>query len=113
MRHGVECPIFGPPKDFNTTQLPTKADVLRCCLETRRSLGVQRETNKETTLKEILEIVSEKLEALWKKSGIPFVSHRRIQTMITSYHSQYTAMKTILCSKSMTQASKDKQNCRL
>jgi len=39
-RQAVHCPIFGSPKNFGESQLPTYEDVMRCCLEVRRCKGL-------------------------------------------------------------------------
>ena len=60
-RDFVQCPIFGPPKDFGPNVLPTRADVLRCCQEVRRQKGCLSEKDKKPSFGDIADEVRSKL----------------------------------------------------
>ncbi|GBL78176.1 hypothetical protein AVEN_42752-1 [Araneus ventricosus] len=72
------CPIFNEnPEDFDEIKLPTKKDVLLCCLEVRRQVGLESESNKETDFSTVVRQVAIKLNIIWDKASIPTVTHNR------------------------------------
>ena len=82
------CPIFGVPNDLKSNVLPTYKDVMKCYLYFMQKLR-EKNNGKQPSLKEISEMLSKKIEDLWKKASIPSVSHERVLKMFHDYHRKY------------------------
>ncbi|KAH9627844.1 hypothetical protein HF086_001740 [Spodoptera exigua] len=54
----------------------------------RHQLKLENNSKKEPSINEISEIVSSKVECLWRKASIPTVSHNRVMQLIKSYHAK-------------------------
>lgn len=87
-RHAFLCPIFGPPRDFLSSKLPTRECVLRCCFEERFKLSVKT-SNKSVSFSKVAGIVAEKIKFLYEKASIPTVTLYRIVQLINAYHDSY------------------------
>lgn len=87
-RKSTSCPIFGAPEDINENQLPTYKQVMKYYNLVRHQLKLENNSKKEPSINEISEIVSSKVECLWRKASIPTVSHNRVMQLIKSYHAK-------------------------
>ncbi|KAH9638792.1 hypothetical protein HF086_002032 [Spodoptera exigua] len=87
-RKSTCCPIFGAPEDINENQLPTYKQVMKYYNLVRHQLKLENNSKKEPSINEISEIVSSKVECLWRKASIPTVSHNRVMQLIKSYHAK-------------------------
>ena len=105
----MQCPIFGPPKDFGPKVLPTRADILRCCQEVRRQKGCLSEKDKEPSFGDIADEVRSKLIVVWESASIPTVSEQRIRECLRNLHKKYTTLKNLLKSKTTSQSNKDEK----
>lgn len=86
-RQAFECPIFGHPRDFLQTKLPTHEYVLRCCFDERFKLSIEIITR--TCFSKVAGTVAEKIKCLYGKASIPTVSDYRIVQLINAYHDSY------------------------
>ena len=82
------CPIFGDPAEMSDRQLPTYNTVMKDFLHTRDFLKAQRR-NQWQSVSEIAEIVSTRVDKIWRTASLPVVSHARIVQMVKSYHDKY------------------------
>lgn len=97
-RKMIDCPIFGSFSDLSGRMLPTYEDMMKCYLYERHQM--QQLTKKDPAVNDIANIVSKKIESLWKKASIPCVSHDRIKKMILDYHKKYRCiLKPMKCRK--------------
>lgn len=87
-RKSTSCPIFGAPEEINENQLPTYKQVMKYYNLVRHQLKLENNSKKEPSINEISEIVSSKVEYLWRKASIPTVSHNRVMQLIKSYHAK-------------------------
>ena len=78
-----ECPIFGHPRDFLQTKLPTHEYVLRCCFEERFKLSIET-NNKSVSFSKVAGTVAEKFKCFYGKASIPTVSDYRIVQLINA-----------------------------
>ena len=86
-RNSYTYPILGNVHDFDSNQLPTYNDVLRCVLWHKSER--YRMSRKHPSLKEIAVKVSEKIDGIYKKASIPCVSTKRMIQLIMKYHDGY------------------------
>ena len=84
-RDAVKCPIFGGSKPLPENQLPTYLDVMKAFLYERPILKLERK-NKKLRLREVAAEVAQKVETIWRKAGIPTVSHTRVAQLFVTYH---------------------------
>lgn len=87
-RKSTSCPIFGAPEEIHENQLPTYKQVMKYYNLVRHQLKLGNNSKKEPSINEISEIVSSKVEYLWRKASIPTVSHNRVMQLIKSYHAK-------------------------
>lgn len=87
-RHEFECPIFGHPRDFLQSKLPTHECVLRCIFEERFKLAIET-NNKKVSFSKVARTVAEKVKCLYDKASIPTVSVYRIYQLVNAYHDSY------------------------
>lgn len=81
----ISCPIFGVPEGMRHTVLPTIEDVIKALSLTRNNLEDQS-VNRNLLISKSSDIVAKQVEDIWKKAGIPIVSHQRIVELIKKYH---------------------------
>lgn len=102
-RQATNCPIFGASEEMSENQLPTYKQVMKYYNLIRYRLKLECNSKKEPSINDISEIVSSKIENLWKKASIPIVSHNRVMQLIKTYHAK---CKNLI--KSLKRLSKDK-----
>lgn len=85
-RKVLKCPVFGSSSQLSSSILPTYADTMKFYLFVKHSLKI---SGKEPTVKDISEIVSVRIEEVWKRASIPVVLHKRVLQLIRSYHDKY------------------------
>lgn len=83
-RNAVECPIFGAPTDLSSVSLPTFFDLIKYFLWVRHQ-EEQKHVNRNLIVANALEIVSRKVEEIWRNASIPTISHQRIVALIKGY----------------------------
>jgi hypothetical protein len=88
-RGTVGCPIFGAPALLPLSQLPTKANILRCYQYVRYQL---KESAKEPSIAEISKKVSSQVSSIWNQASVPCIADRTIQDHVTRLHGDYRAM---------------------
>lgn len=88
-RKAFKCPIFGDTSDLRDNMLPTYQEIIKCYEWTRFELKMSKNTKKEPNFQEVSNIVTEKVETLWKKASIPIISHVRVQQMLKAYHLKF------------------------
>ncbi|CAH0562964.1 unnamed protein product [Brassicogethes aeneus] len=89
-RTSSSAPIFGTKKDIdpdNAITLPTYEDVIRCFHSVR--LKQKYDGIKQPSKFSIAAIVAQKVETVWKRASIPFLSRKRVVDMIVGYHTKY------------------------
>ncbi|GBL89891.1 hypothetical protein AVEN_178325-1 [Araneus ventricosus] len=102
------CPIFNENlKDLDEVKLPTRKDVLLCCLEVRRQIGLESNRNKETAFSTVARQVAIKLSITWDKAPIPTVTHNSVIQLITRCHEDYINIKKALNCKTTIRKTKD------
>ena len=67
------------------TLLPTYLDVMKTFLYERPILKLERK-NEKLPLREVAAEVAQKVETIWRKAGIPTVSHTRVAQLFVTYH---------------------------
>ncbi|GBM50348.1 hypothetical protein AVEN_208954-1 [Araneus ventricosus] len=108
LRSVNHCPIFNEnPKDFDEVNLPTKKDVLLSCLEVRRQVGLESESNKEPVFFTVARQVAIKLNIIWDKASIPTVTHNRVIQLIIRCRDDYLSIKKTLNCKTTVRKTKD------
>lgn len=80
--------IFGAPKDFTGSNLPTYEDLMKCYLWIRHEQK-SRDSKKEPTISTITCELVPKLCAIWEKASIPVISVSRINFLVHQYHDKY------------------------
>ena len=83
-RKKINCPVFGVPKEFSGTVLPTYADVMKYILWLKHDLN---RTYNDAPV--IFAKVAEEIEKLWRRASIPVVTHKRVLKLIQGYHDDY------------------------
>ncbi|GBN32979.1 hypothetical protein AVEN_153855-1 [Araneus ventricosus] len=103
------CPIFDENlKDFDEVKLPTKKDVLLCCLEVRQ-VGLESKWKKETAFSTVARQVAIKLNIIWDKASIPTVTHNSVIQLITCCNDDYISIKkTLNCKTTVRETKEDK-----
>lgn len=81
-----KCPLFGDLSDLKCNVLPTYEDVMKFYEWSKHTNKRSKETNKEPTFKELVNIVALKIEHIWSKASIPTVQLKRIKSMLKNYH---------------------------
>lgn len=104
-RQSYQCPIFGSVEDIKDNLLPTYEDVMKCYEWNRLQLKISRNTIKEPSFLDIAELVSQKVEDVWRKSSLPTVSHTRVIQLLKAYH-----LKCKNLIKSLKRLSADQKN---
>ena len=90
-RRKSTSPILGSPVELRENVLPTYKDVMLSYLYSMQKK--RGECNgKQPSLKDISEILADKIENLWRKASISSVSHKRIVKMFVDYHQKYRNM---------------------
>ena len=84
-RDAVKCPIFEASRPLPENQLPTCLDVMKAFLHERPILKLERK-NEKLPLRKVAAEVAQKVETVWRKAGIPTVSHTRVAQMFVTYH---------------------------
>ena len=84
-RDAVKCPIFGASKPLPENQLLTYLDVMKAFLYKRPTIKLERK-NEKLPLREVAAEIAQKVETIWKKAGIPTVSHTRVAQLFVTYH---------------------------
>ncbi|GBN19240.1 hypothetical protein AVEN_31021-1 [Araneus ventricosus] len=104
------CSFFNEnPKDFDEVKVPTKKDVLLCCLEVRLQVGLESEIKIEPASSTVARQVAIKLNIIWDKASIPTVTHKRVIKLITRCHDGYISIKkTLNCKKDISKRKNDK-----
>lgn len=89
------CPIFGSIGDLKTNVLPTYQDVMKCYEWERQQLKNKKISNatklqskKEPSFSEIADIVTKKVEDIWRKASIPTVTHTRTIQLLKAFHAK-------------------------
>ncbi|GBL91730.1 hypothetical protein AVEN_71370-1 [Araneus ventricosus] len=102
------CPLFNENlKEFDEVKLPTKKDVLLCCLEVWRQVGLESKRNKETAFCTVAQQVAIKLNIIWDKAFIPIVTHNSVIQLITRCYDDYISIKKTLNCKTTVRKTKD------
>lgn len=91
-RQVFDCPIFGSPKDFPTSKLPTGEDVLRYCSQERYNLAL-KVNNKSVSFSQVATIVANKTLGLYQKASIPTVTNTRVLQLIKALHDDYYKLR--------------------
>ena len=86
-RNAVKFPIFGASKPLPENQLPTYLDVMKVFLYEKPILKLERK-NEKLPLREVAAEVAQKVETIWRKAGIPTVSHTRVAQLFVTYHNK-------------------------
>ena len=84
-RDAAKCPTFEASKPLPENQLPTYLDVMTAFLYKRPILKLERK-NEKLPLREVAAEVAQKVETVWRKAGIPTVSHTRVARLFVTYH---------------------------
>ena len=87
------CPLFGHMKELRSRLLPTRKDIILCCLEKRRVIGKNSHGNREHKFADIADSVASECIALYEKCCIPHVSLTRVLQFINHLHKQYIKIK--------------------
>ena len=74
-RQSYQYPIFGSAKDIKNNVLPTYENVMKYYKWSRLQLKISRNTIKEPSYLDIAELVSQKVDDVWRKSSLPTVSY--------------------------------------
>ena len=93
-RRSSECPIFGSPKNTSERCLPTYEEVMKYYINVR----LQIKQRKDPSFNVIAPVVAQRLEILWKKASISYLSRKRITSMLPQYRHK---MNNLLKSKSI------------
>lgn len=104
-RQSYQCPIFGSVEDIKDNVLPTYEDVMKCYEWNRLQLKICRNTIKEPSFLDVAELVTKKVEDIWRKASLPIVSHTRVVQQIKAYH-----LKCKNLIKSLKRLSTDQKN---
>lgn len=87
-RKSYKCPLFGNIEDLRDNVLPSYENAMKYYEWTRFHLKIKKNSNKEPFFSEIAEIVSMRIENIWKKASLPTVSHTRVLQLLKTYHSK-------------------------
>ena len=85
-RQSYQCPIFGSAKDIKDNVLPTYKDVMKYYCWSRLQLKISRNTIKEPSFLDIAELVSQKVDDVWRKLSLPTVSYTIVIQLLKAYH---------------------------
>lgn len=102
-RSVFKCPVLGDICELKDNVLPTYDDVIKLYEWTRHQRKLELETAKEPIFAEIADIVTSRIENIWRTASIPTVTRTRIIQMLKAYHLKY---KNLL--KSVQRLSEDK-----
>ena len=75
-RKRLNCPIFVKVKRINQNVLPTVQDILEEYQCIRHDL--KNQPNKEPKVSEIINILIEKIDNIWKRASLPTVTRDRM-----------------------------------
>ena len=86
-RKSTNCVIFGQPKVFSSSTLPSYEDVVRACqFERITLLEISR---KEPAVSTICQLVATSVIKIWNSALISTVSLKRFKDVINNYHQKF------------------------
>lgn len=88
-RKSFKCSIFGDTSDLKDNMLPTYEEVIKCYEWTRFEIKNSKNTKKEPNFQEVADIVTAKIENIWRKASLPILSNVRVQQMLKAYHIKF------------------------
>ncbi|KAK3929311.1 Defensin [Frankliniella fusca] len=87
------CPVFGQPKEFTGTTLPTYEDVMCHFLFVRREIMRKQDSLKELPVHEVAELVAKNISDIWTKASIKPMPLKSIENKIIRYNKRYIQSK--------------------
>jgi hypothetical protein len=82
-------PVFGLPKELSGNKLPTYADVIKFYFWVQNKSQSTSTTKKKETVADIAQIVATRVEEIWTRASIPFVSRNRVLRLFRGYYDKY------------------------
>ncbi|XP_072389272.1 uncharacterized protein [Diabrotica undecimpunctata] len=88
LRSEVTCPIFGSGSELPKNVLPTYKDMIKLFIFVSQSYKKQY----NNCVRKNSEIVTERVEEMWRRASIPIVEHKTILARVIAYHDKYRTL---------------------
>lgn len=116
-RQTIRDPVFDEPTVLCEAVLPCYGDAMRYFLYIQNDVAGTGE-GKNKTVTEIIKIVVEKTQQIWKKASLPFISDQQCLALLKRYHQQFMNIKKSLkktsdAAKNKLQKFRDEANTKL
>lgn len=88
---------------FDSLNVPIQSNLLPTISDVIKAICFERK-NKKVSKKDGINFVANKVFGLWKKTGIPFVSMRRVKAKVEEYFNRYDALFGSVPSRTKTKS---------